>query len=367
MSADMDAQRKQRLQKILYHVGRGIWKQIPFIGPIVDEVVYSANRDSLISAIEERTAGLTDEELARLEDNLSKIEDRIATALTGLREDIRADLAALERSLQTPALYRTLDATKDALVAVGAALSDYYAAALRLRLALTEVMSADPDVRSHLGQRLPPELLTLANDAASCIDTLGASLAALQRNELAYGAWRGAASNGGLHWTRDRLVTHGFEPHEVDISVADIGTLRSLFKIAADRLRQGSFDSLITASLATNLSQRAGQAYDHAALRALMFAGNVLFNLTQPSKRDESVLLVASFGTAIILDVSACIEKFAIPPALVASRFPEQPERVKAEALRIDTAPLLSNEIRFALDTLQQHTALLVLEAGEDS
>lgn len=67
-----------KINKIIFHLGKGIWKGIPVIGPIVEEVFYEANKDFLLNALEKEVAKLPQEEIDKLlqvmENNESKIE-----------------------------------------------------------------------------------------------------------------------------------------------------------------------------------------------------------------------------------------------------------------------------------------------------
>ena len=44
---------KGRLVKFLYHLGKGLWKSVPVLGGIVDEVVYEQFRNKLTQRVEE--------------------------------------------------------------------------------------------------------------------------------------------------------------------------------------------------------------------------------------------------------------------------------------------------------------------------
>jgi hypothetical protein len=81
----MDRQENEdRLSKMLYHLGKGIWKSIPFLGPIVDEVIYvqfqeklkgelSKHSEEELKAIISRLPGL--ESIEKLESQMAKLSN----------------------------------------------------------------------------------------------------------------------------------------------------------------------------------------------------------------------------------------------------------------------------------------------------
>lgn len=99
--------RRERINKIAFHLGKGIWKGIPVVGPIVEEVFYEANKDLLLKEIEERTKGLSDEELEKLELAATKVEDAIKNALLDLHKELQEDLAGLEKRLRKSDIIQT--------------------------------------------------------------------------------------------------------------------------------------------------------------------------------------------------------------------------------------------------------------------
>lgn len=48
---------KRRLVKFLYHLGKGLWKSVPVLGGIVDEVLYEQFRSELAQRVEELPDG----------------------------------------------------------------------------------------------------------------------------------------------------------------------------------------------------------------------------------------------------------------------------------------------------------------------
>lgn len=73
---------KEYIEKLLFHVGKGIWKGIPVIGPIVEEVVYEAHKDILVEQFQEACSSLSNEDLNAIDDMLNKASAAIEDALT---------------------------------------------------------------------------------------------------------------------------------------------------------------------------------------------------------------------------------------------------------------------------------------------
>ena len=76
-----------RLRSMLYHLGKGIWKGLPVIGPVVEEVVYEQFKEELTA----KTAALSEEEMDRLLGALPSPEElqRMEERLTKLSDEER--------------------------------------------------------------------------------------------------------------------------------------------------------------------------------------------------------------------------------------------------------------------------------------
>lgn len=75
--------KRDRVAEMLYHLGKGIWRSIPILGPIVDEVVYKQFEAELKGEVKEEAGKLSDEELdailSRLPtlENLKQVDERM--------------------------------------------------------------------------------------------------------------------------------------------------------------------------------------------------------------------------------------------------------------------------------------------------
>lgn len=356
--------RRERLEKIFFHLGKGVWKGIPVIGPIVEEMVYEANKDVLLGALAERTENLSEEDLRRLEEALLEVEEKIASVVGGIRDDIRADLMGLEERLQQPVLSQVVASVRSVVANLGLALSDYYSAALTLRLRLLDYTEENPQIQSYLTAPLPPGLQKVTDATAEAIDALANALAEAQRNDIVSSCWRRARINlasGALESIRANLVKHGFSPDEAIVDPADMAGLRQFLNVASAKLREHSFQTPLSAVVATNSSNAVGQSYDNAALRSLVFSGNLLFGFMQPSKADPDALLVVSFGTAMLLDMVGCLPTSEIIREELHSRFPEHAHLIEDIPLRFDHEAILSSDFRFAINKLEDHRSLIFL------
>jgi hypothetical protein len=78
-----DSAKRDRVAETLYHLGKGIWRSIPVLGPIVDEVVYKQFEAELKGQVEGEAGKLSDEELdailSRLPtlENLKQVDERM--------------------------------------------------------------------------------------------------------------------------------------------------------------------------------------------------------------------------------------------------------------------------------------------------
>lgn len=61
---------RDRLSDFLYHLGKGLWKSVPILGPIVEEIFYEQFRDEL----KERISKLSKEEVKSLIDAIPNID-----------------------------------------------------------------------------------------------------------------------------------------------------------------------------------------------------------------------------------------------------------------------------------------------------
>ena len=112
-------------EKLLFHAGKGLWKGIPVIGPVIDEVVFAAHQDQLIGKLEDACSGLSEEDLATLDQMLTKAEGAVQDSLAEFEgqigvisnkvelaeANIRSDLESLKRMIQS--LQATVQATPE--------------------------------------------------------------------------------------------------------------------------------------------------------------------------------------------------------------------------------------------------------------
>jgi len=76
---------EERTQKFLYHLGKGLWKSIPVVGSVIEEVVYEQFEETLKGQVD----SLSDNDLQRIVDSIPK----------GLNmEDIEASISAFSEA-----------------------------------------------------------------------------------------------------------------------------------------------------------------------------------------------------------------------------------------------------------------------------
>jgi predicted transcriptional regulator len=71
MDADTKLE-KRALARFLFHLGKGLWKSVPLIGPLVDEVVYTQYESKLLQKMD----GLSEEDLRRIVEALPKLNEQ---------------------------------------------------------------------------------------------------------------------------------------------------------------------------------------------------------------------------------------------------------------------------------------------------
>lgn len=272
-----------------------------------------------------------------------------------VRQQIDADISSVESSIAE----------------LGLSLSNYYSSSISLRLHLLDYTKEHPDVQTYMGTTLPEQLKADTEEVIRKIEAIQVSLTAIQRSEFTSACWRRAASStkvGALRLVRDELLLNGFTESEATIEIQDIPNLIQFFSVAASRLRQFTFAPLLTAVLSTNSAdiQGVGQAYDHAGLRSLVFSGNLVFAFVGTSKADPRRSFVASWGSAILLDMVRAMPNANAVRDEVIARFPKHATAI--ETLRIGLSPenLIGNDLQSAVVELEKRLGLLFLKLPID-
>ena len=86
------SQTESKVSSFLFHLGKGLWKSVPVLGPIVEEVVYEQFKDKL----EGRVSQLSDEDLDRLSSALPVVSpETLSSELEHLSNETK--LFALEQ------------------------------------------------------------------------------------------------------------------------------------------------------------------------------------------------------------------------------------------------------------------------------
>jgi hypothetical protein len=281
-----------------------------------------------------------------------------------------AETAEAAKQLSTEALQVIESDLKDidALSAdLGLALSSYYASGIALRLDLLDYTTKYPDIQTYVEKPLTANLREDVQDVIDKLGTLQAALSAIQRNRFAAACWNRATiklPNGALTRVREDLLQQGFTESEATIEGSDISGLLQFFALAERRLRQFTFGPILTAVLATNSAdiKGVGQGYDNAALRSLVFSGNLIFVFMTQSKKDPQASLVVSWGTAIMIDIFAAIPTEQIVQEELSARYPESSSAIQKLQLRLTPNSGVGADFRMATAELGKRPGLLFLE-----
>lgn len=356
--------RRDRLEKILYHLGKGIWKQIPVIGPIVEEVVYEANRDLLLKALEEGSIELSDQDLMKLEELTQGFEDRLSHTLANEFCDLHSRLQEMEDRIRAPKLLATFRVCKSQFASMGLALSNYYGASIALRLKLLAYTQKNPDYQSYFNEPLPRELMNEAQETANRMRDLSAVVSAIQTDDFSSSCWRRSvsATTGAVADLVHELIKHGYVDSEINFDMRDLATLSTAINMAANRRESGNFSDVLMAVAVTNVSSQAGFGYDHASLRDLIYAGNSILHIWDESKSQTGTSLVASIGTAVLLDLFDFIPDRDIVLEELAERYPSELRLLDEGSLNLSRESFISSSLAFAVAELRLRPSLLLLQ-----
>lgn len=84
----------EKINKIVFHLGKGMWKGIPVIGPIVEEVFYEANKEFLLNELKNKISKIPQEELDKfllvMESNESKFEKLLDNFQVEVRDSFQS-------------------------------------------------------------------------------------------------------------------------------------------------------------------------------------------------------------------------------------------------------------------------------------
>ena len=149
---------RDRLSAFLFHLGKGLWKSIPVIGPVMEEVVYEQFREQLVGAVRK----LSPEEVTTLLNKLSTVMPQMATLekkVEALSEEARLDgavrlamvLEEIER--RSHELGSALDGRLSEINGSIKALGERLPAAIDLRTMIQEI-SAAKGSEKHLSRLL---------------------------------------------------------------------------------------------------------------------------------------------------------------------------------------------------------------------
>jgi hypothetical protein len=250
---------------------------------------------------------------------------------------------------------------------LGLGLSAYYAAAVSLRLDLLDYTTKHPDVGSYVDRPLTPELSRDAQEVIAKLASIRAALAGIQRHRLSANCWERSARSsqgGALGQVRQSLIEHGFTNQEATIDIADLSNLQQFMAMAERHLGQLTFGGPLEAVLATNSADipGVGKAYDNAALRTLVFAGNLIFAFVTQSKTEAGRGLVASWGSAMLLDLYSSIPDTDVVRAEFADRYKPAAKAVATMSMTFNARRTISSDFEIAAKELRKKTGLLFLE-----
>jgi hypothetical protein len=181
--------------------------------------------------------------------------------------------------------------------------SDVFAAGVRLDLSLPQFKPEE--VAAQLQASVPDGVRAEYDNLSDHFSSLAENLRALARNDFAayVVTQKGKGFHGELHEICTRLKQLGIPETEIDLRIHDLVDIAALLDVAAARLKEGRWSSVITARLTTNAAGigKFARNYDNRNVRSFFFVGNILF--ARVEEGSGGLRFVASFGSAILRDL----------------------------------------------------------------
>lgn len=249
---------------------------------------------------------------------------------------------------------------------ISVSISEVSVSGIMLKTSLSEYTQVNPEIKKYLSNPLPEDIKKKVEIFRESLKELRKNLIALQKDTFTFRMYKNVLpyKKSYLAFIGKKLEEHGFTKLESHVSHTNIIGLAHFIRIAEDRLTANKFHILLIPILSTNLadSPTVGKNYDNISLRALIFTGNLIHNLTTESKKNKNVLISVSYGTAMLADLAYSMPHSDSIRNELKKTYPELKEYI--EQARIDFNPklLLGPELTYPLNELEKRTDLLFLE-----
>jgi hypothetical protein len=250
---------------------------------------------------------------------------------------------------------------------LGFGLSDLYTSSTSLRLHLLSYTEARPNIQQYTEDKIPQDLQADVQEVIVSLDKVRAALVAINQDSLATEAWskaRRVHKATALEGLKASLMLAGFSESESSISGSDIPALAQFLSLASQKLKAFTFAYPLSAVLATNSAdiEAVGKAYDNASLRSLIFTGNLIFAFVAPAPGKKGETIIASWGSAILLDVYKSIPDAPVLREVVKSKYDRYAKYLDAHQFGLKSDRLVSADLTNAMNELEKRKDLLFLE-----
>jgi hypothetical protein len=217
-------------------------------------------------------------------------------------------------------LERRVDAVIEIFVGVLVAMAELFVEAVQLDARLREEITSNQVAAAKVGSPMSPEVRAAAKGLLVALANLRMNLQRVQRHTLAAQCFRAMLPkpDSSLVVLAGQLQAHGFSALESEISHTDITSLAQFIMSAEDRLATDEYTPYISASLAAAKANA-----NDASLRIIVFAGDLVYALTGPSRTDVSKFVVASLGAAMLFDIYRSVPDEAELRRQVSLAYPE--------------------------------------------
>jgi hypothetical protein len=91
--------KNKELTKTLYYLGKGLYKSIPIIGPIIEEVVFERNKDFFLDELETSLAALSEEDTGNLKNEIEKLNSEIEKTIHRSFHNTRLELNRVQQTI----------------------------------------------------------------------------------------------------------------------------------------------------------------------------------------------------------------------------------------------------------------------------
>ena len=251
-----------------------------------------------------------------------------------------------------------MDSAVKALTGLAIALSEVLFAGLVLHTLTPSLKDQSARLNSDADKRG-------AREFADALTRARMRLGEVRGSRLALSAYRRKLHelDSGLAYISARSTAGGADPTAVELAPGDLTEMAHFLALAAERIGSTTdlANELREAQLATNLVQTTEAAYDHGALRTLIFTGNLIRRHFDSG--DDGSVSVAAFGAAILSDIYRCIPSGDELLQELRSTYPKLDPDEALAAVELDPSDLVGTTFASAAAELGRRPQVLFVQS----